>query len=244
MPKFAVYYVPDADDPFYRLGTALLGYDVRAGTSTDLPPDLLEYFGQYGGDWTVISRPYGFHLTITEAIDCSWATIPRVERELADLIGCFDPSHPFTLRRREGNPVGIWGEAGRNSLVLLYEPNEYLRMLHTLLVARINPLGTGSGFLRRYLAHPEHEALPHLAQQTKLFYSPKLFDSWYPHFTVLNPYTGGEPARMASLLAHLFESYEHLTMQTICLLIQVESEANWQIYREFHRPSPTVPAQV
>jgi hypothetical protein len=30
MPKFAIYYVPQQDDPFYRLGGQLLGYDIRA----------------------------------------------------------------------------------------------------------------------------------------------------------------------------------------------------------------------
>jgi hypothetical protein len=195
MPKFAVYYVPQADDPFYRLGTSVLGYDVRARTSVALPSDLREVFGSFDDGWTVLSRPYGFHLTITEAIECSWATIPQVERELSDLLGCFDPAHPFVLSRRGERPVGIWGETGRNSLVLLFEPNEYVRMLHTLLVARINPLGKGSSFLERYLAHSGQELQPHLAQQIRLFYSPTVLDNWYPHFTLLNPYTGGEPAR-------------------------------------------------
>lgn len=238
MAKFAVYYIPQADDPFYLLGASILGYDVRARTSVSLPSDLRENFGQFDLDWTDISRPYGFHLSITEAIDCSLATIPRVERELADLLGCFDPAHPFTLQRKVERSIGIWGEPGRNSLVLLYEPNEYLRMLHTLIVARINPLGTGSGFLSRYLAHPEQDIQPHLAQQIRLFYSPTVFDNWYPHFTLLNPYTGDDPARMASLLAQLFEPYVQVTVPTICLLIQMDDEANWHIYQEFRRPSP------
>lgn len=243
MPKFAVYYIPQANDPFYRLGTSILGYDVRARTSAVLPSDLRENFGQFEIGWTDFSRPYGFHLSITEAIDCSWATIPRVERELTDLLDCFDPVHPFTLQRKVERPVGIWGEPGRNSLVLLYQPNEYLRILHTLIVARINPLGMGSGFLKKYIAHPERELQPHLAQQTRLFYSPTVLDNWYPHFTLLNPYTGGEPVRMASLLAHLFEQYVQFTVHSVCLLIQMDDEADWHIYREFRRPSPPIPTR-
>ena len=76
MPKFAVYYVPQADDPFYGLGTSVLGYDIRAHTSVALSSDLREVFGSFDTGWTVLSRPYGFHLTITEAIECSWTTIP------------------------------------------------------------------------------------------------------------------------------------------------------------------------
>ncbi len=241
MPKFAVYYVPLAGDSFYRMGTSLLGYDVRARAPVDLPSDLLKDIGPFDVNWTAISRTYGFHLSITEAIVCSWATIPRVERELTDLLGCFDPAHPFALQRSAERPVGMWGEPGKRSLVLLYEPNEYLRMLHTLLVARINPLGQGTGFLERYLAHPEQELKPHLAQQTRMFYSPTVLDSWYAHFTLLNPYTGSEPARMASLLAQLFEPYPHFTVQTVCLLVQMDGEDFWHIYQEFRRPSPPQP---
>ena len=241
MPKFAIYYVPRTEEPFYRLGTSILGYDVRARTAVTLPSDLREDFGQFDTSWTGISRPYGFHLTITDAIDCSWAMIPQVERELTNLLGCFDPAHPFVLRRLAESPAGIWGEMRSNSLVLLYEPNEYLRMLHTLIVARINPLGLGSGFLKHYLAHPEQELQPHQAQQIRLFYSPTVLDSWYPHFTLLNPYTGGDPARLASLFTRLFEPYTQLTVQTICLLVQMDEGDNWHIYQEFRRPSPPIP---
>ena len=204
MPKFAVYYLPQADDPFYRLGTQILGYDVRTRTEVSLPSDLRESLGQFDMAWTTISRPYGFHLTIGDAIDCHWATIPLIERELAELFACFDPAHPFLLQQRHERPVGIWGELGRHSLVLLYEPNQYLRMLHTLIVARINPLGTGSAYLESYLAQPDQQMPSHERQQMRLFYSRVVLGNWYPHFTLLNPYTGAEASLLASRLAHLF----------------------------------------
>jgi hypothetical protein len=62
-----------------------------------------------------------------------------------------------------------------------------------------------------------------------------VFENWYPHFTLLNPYTGPSVAAMASRLAELFHAYSPLTLQTICLLIQDDNETNWQIYQEFHR---------
>lgn len=238
MPKFAVYYIPQAEDSFYRLGSALLGYDVRERRTVVSPPGLSEALGPFDPAWTTISRPYGFHLSITEAITCEAAIIPRVAHELADLVGCFDPAHAFTLTQYAEQPIGIWGEAGRQSLVLLYRPDEYLRMLHTLLVARLHPLGQGSGFLDRYLTHPEQEGPPHRIQQTRLFYSPTVLDSWHPHFTLLNPYTGSESASMARRLALLFKQYTQLSVQTVCLLIQMDSAAHWHLYQEFHRPAP------
>jgi hypothetical protein len=235
MPKFAVYYIPQEDDPFYRLGAQILGYDIRARVEMPLPSDLRYSLGQFDLAWTTISRPYGFHLTIGDAIDCDWATIPRIERELAELFGCFDPAHPFLLQRRSERPVGIWGETERNSLVLLYEPNEYLHMLHTLIIARINPQGTGSDYLKRYIVQNYQEMPPHQIQQLRLFYSRVVLDNWYPHFTLLNPYTGEDAPLMASRLAHLFAPYEQITVDAVCLLIQRDSGANWHIYREFRR---------
>ncbi len=235
MPKFAVYYIPQADDPFYQSGTHILGYDVRARQNVGASSEPGDVLGSGKETWTTVCRPYGFHLTICEALDCSWTTIPRVEQELGDLLKCFDPHQPFLLERRDNQPVGIWGEEASKSLVLLYEPNTSLRMLHTLLVARLAPLGTGSDFLKRYLTHSQRELPPHLVQQIRLFSSPTVFENWYPHFTVLNPYTGEEAQAMALRLAELFQSYRQVTVQTICLLIQEDDKANWQIYQEFRR---------
>ncbi|HLZ62075.1 MAG TPA: DUF1045 domain-containing protein [Ktedonosporobacter sp.] len=236
MPKFAVYYIPPAIDPCYQLGTQILGYDVRTQRSVEMPPDLQEYFGQFHTGWTAESQPFGFHLTISDALDCNWATIPLVERELGDLLACFQPTTLFTLQRRDDHAVGIWGKPGRHTLVLLYEPNEYLRMLHTLITARINPLANGSGYLQRYLSHPERELPAHKVQQLRLFYSPTVLDNWYPHFTLLNPYTEEDVAEMAARLAQRFEPYKQFTLHSVCLLVQRDEEARWQIYREFHRP--------
>jgi len=232
MPKFAVYYIPQEDDPFYRLGTQILGYDVRSRASVALPPDIHTSLGHFDASWVLISRPYGFHLTIGDAIDCNWATIPVVERELADLLMCFNPAHPFTLRRPTHSTVVVWS----NTLLLLYEPDTSFSMFHALVAARINPLGTGSGSLKKYLTHsnPKAQLPPYKVQQTRLFYSPNVLDNWYPHFTLLNPYKGDDVSQMVSSLSQLFEPYAQLTVKTVSLLIQNDDEASWHIYREFH----------
>lgn len=239
MPKFAVYYVPEPEDEFYRLGSSLLGYDVRARQEVPLPSDLQAQFGQLQSapEWTVHARPFGLHLTITDSLSCDWAALPKVERELEELLACFDPSHPFTLQCREDTPVASWGKPGKLSIVLLYEPNEYLRILHTLLVARINSFGTGSGYLQSYLAHPRKHEMPlHRAQQIRLFYSPTVLDNWTPHFTIFNPYTGDEPEQIASMLANIFEPFKRFTMRSICLFLLRDEQSSWQIYREFQLP--------
>ncbi len=235
MPKFAVYYIAQADDPFYQAGTGLIGYDVRTQQTVAPSPEQAAILGTEGDSWTTISRTYGFHMTICEALDCHWSAIPRIEQEVGDLLACFDTSRPFILHQKQDYPIGIWGTEGSHSLVLLYEPNRTLHLLHTLLVARLAPFAIGSSFLQHYLTRPEQELAPHFKQQLRLFASPTVFENWHPHFTLLNPYTGPSVAAMAARLAELFHVYNTLTLQTICLLIQDDDGTHWQLYREFRR---------
>jgi len=44
MPKFAVYFIPRVDDPFYQLGSQVLGYDVRNRQAMTLPAHLMNPF--------------------------------------------------------------------------------------------------------------------------------------------------------------------------------------------------------
>jgi hypothetical protein len=55
MPKFAIYFVPPAESPFYQLGTHVLGYDVRGRTSATMPPGLEADFGRFDAAWTAIA---------------------------------------------------------------------------------------------------------------------------------------------------------------------------------------------
>jgi hypothetical protein len=193
--------------------------------------------GSVDDAWVAVARPYGFHITITDAIDCTWATIPLVERELEDLLHCFEAAHAFTLQQRQDHPVVAWGTPRQEIIVLLYDANDYLKMLHTLLVARLHPLGTGSGYLQRALAEPPPTTQPlHLRQRTRLFYSPTVFDSWQPHFTLFNPYTASDQDRVTRVMAALFRPFASLTVRSLCLLVQAEPQGQWQIYREVRRP--------
>ncbi len=235
MPRFAVYFVPQADDPFYRIGSEVLGYDVRARQSLARSSELEKMLGPLSESWTGLSRPYGLHLTICDALDCEWTTIPRVERELADLLACFDPARPLVLERKDQPTVSIWGKEGSRTHVLRYEPNSSFRMLHTLVIARINPLGSGTGNLKDFLMDRKKKLPPHRVQQLRLFSSANVFEHWRPHFTLLRPYTGQETEEMATRLAQLFQPYSAFTVATICLFVQEQDDANWQIYREFFR---------
>ncbi|NJK78707.1 MAG: hypothetical protein HC893_10255 [Chloroflexaceae bacterium] len=67
MPVLSIYLLPAPESDFYRIGSALLGYDVYSGTHTR---PLLA--AQYGNDtmqaWIGIARLFGLHATLGEAV--------------------------------------------------------------------------------------------------------------------------------------------------------------------------------
>jgi hypothetical protein len=143
----------------------------------------------------------------------------------------------FMLQRCATEPVAIWelrGHAGAQCLVLRYHPNVMFSMLHALLIGSLNPLGKGSGYLKRYLTRNQPTE-PHCVQRLRLFSSPTVLDNWFPHFTLMNPYTGTDPAAVALRLGRLSEASRTLIVHSLYLLVQENDDADWFIYREFCR---------
>jgi hypothetical protein len=109
-------------------------------------------------------------------------------------------------------------------------------MFHTLVVARINVLGIGSGYLNRYLSTPRQYAdEPHAALRIQKFYSPFVLSSYTPHFTLLNPYTGEEHERLRSVFSERFSEFSEIAVASISLLVQMHEDDVWKIHREFSR---------
>jgi 2'-5' RNA ligase len=68
-----------------------------------------------------------------------------------------------------------------------------------------------------------------------VYFVPKSDESWAPHFTLLNPYSGPNADSLASALARLTEEFQEFTIDTVCLSVQERDGADWFIYREFFR---------
>ena len=230
MAKFAVYYVPDAQDEFYQLGSEILRYDVRARKACPISEQLKRRLGQYNQFWAKDAQPYGFHLTIGDSIEFIIGDMNRIDSELEAVLKCFAPSDRFQLRKPESDFIPNWGP----SIVLRYEPNENLRTLHTLVVSRINTLGIGSDYLRRYLNKPDEYANEsYKASRILKFYSPFVFGDFKPHFSLFNPYTGSKRASLIANLQKLFDKFTNFTFNSICLMVQLDDQEKWSIYREF-----------
>jgi hypothetical protein len=232
MAKFAVYYVPGSNADLYTRGSLVIGRDVRAKQEVEILKELREQ-NWFKDDYVAKARPYGFHLTVGDSIDFDLADMLAIEQEIEDVLRCFNPEHAFTLTKRTEDFVTFRGPA----VVLRYDANDYLKILHAVIAARVHPLGTGSGYLRRYL-DKKKEQRPYRIRRTMKFLSPTVFDSYSPHFTVLNPYTGDEGAQSAisSFFCSQFGQYEHITLASVCLLVQMHEDENWHVHREFTLP--------
>lgn len=235
MSRFAVYYVPPADSELYRLGTGILGYDVRAGERVERGWWVDDDLGGWDEEWVKWARPYGFHCTLGDAINFQAHELPAIEWELEELWDCLDPTNSLTLWQREEEPVRI-PEGGEGPVTLRYVPNQSLIAFATMVVARINVLGSGSGYLKRLEEDPDQfEDRPHRARRIQKFYSPTILDDWRPHFTLLNPYRGPNPEGVSERLASTFAHFQEIELRSVCLMVQDHPQEDWRIHCELHR---------
>ncbi len=79
-----MYVCPPADSALYRLGSEVLGYDVRARQVRPLPADVRP-------EWQALAGPYGFHLTLVEGFWCAAASLPPSRRKCGPRPPCLSP---------------------------------------------------------------------------------------------------------------------------------------------------------
>lgn len=66
-PRYAIYFVPEADSVLYGFGASLIGYDVYSGQRLAFPPGIeaeVENWERFTSD----PRKYGFHATLKAPI--------------------------------------------------------------------------------------------------------------------------------------------------------------------------------
>jgi len=226
MPKFGVYYIPKAESEFYRLGSSIIGFDIHSQNELTLPKNIEK-------DWVTKAKPYGFHLTIGDAIDCNIKDIASVKAELSKIIACFDPNkHKFELTKRSGKP--LVDVLSKQVFVLRYNANKNLLMFQTLVAALINPMGQGSVYTDEYKQNStQDDPLPYKGHRIKKFYSPYVLNHYKPHFTLLNPYTGNTPEKIKKYLNNTFKKFKEIEIESICLVTQNAEGQNYEIREKF-----------
>ncbi len=228
MAKFAVYYIPPAESEFYRCGSEILGYDVRSG---ELLPDqnpTRAALPEFDPAWVVQPQTYGFHITAGYSLYFKMDDLPAIEQEMENVFNCFGPGLQFVFTPASERLV-FWQD---EIVALRYDPDPALLMLHTMLIARVNPYGTGSNVSRSYAQQDPAALDPVNAHRVRQYYTPYMLDGWIPHFTLMMPYTGHQRAALSATLLDLFND-EPIGVESICLLLLADGECRYRLYREF-----------
>ncbi len=229
MPKFAVYYIPPAESALYRHGSEILGYDVRSGQFLPQLTPARAALPEFDPAWVAQPQTYGFHVTTGYSLYFEWAALPEIEREMDDVFNCFGKDVTFTFTPADERLV-LWQD---EIFALRYDPNPALLMLHAMLIARVNPLGTGSNVSQAYARKDLANLDPVSAHRVRRYYTPYMLDGWIPHFTLMMPYTGQNRAAMHTALLDLFDTGP-VQVESICLLVMDDAETHYHLHREYH----------
>ncbi|WP_102127629.1 hypothetical protein [Deinococcus planocerae] len=213
--RFAVYLCPPADSPYERLGSDLLGFDVRAGREVPLP-DFLRPEDQAD------AGPYGLHLTVVEGFFTDPALWPEIEAEVRACVACLSPDAALTLT---GGRVEAWDDG--TTWVHRFDANLPLVVLHTLLLARLARFVTASPFERQVAVGKYNR--PFEQARMRLLHTPRGLDSWRPHFTLVQPYGGGDPAGLRERLEALTAPHHAQTYRSVSLFEKREGEERWRV---------------
>lgn len=216
--RFAVYLCPPANAPYYRLGSELLGFDVRAGRALPLPGFLRPQDQAEAG-------PYGLHLTLVEGFFTDPAWWPQIEAEARACTACLSPGAALSLT---GGRVEAWD--GGSTWVHRFETDAPLLVLHTLLLARLARCVTASPFgaevARGRYGRPFERA------RLRLVHTPRGLDTWQPHFTLVQPYGGSDAAGLRHRLESLTAPHHAQTYRAVTLFGKREGEAHWRVRAE------------
>lgn len=96
-PRYAIYAAPDADDPLWRFGSAMIGYDAANGTDVVSAP-----LARLDGDrWCALTeepRRYGFHGTLKAPFELvDGVDEARLQAALDSFAGKTSSLAPFAL---------------------------------------------------------------------------------------------------------------------------------------------------
>ena len=226
---FAFYYIPPAESDFYKLGSEVFGYDIRAGETLE-PNHLPDELKTIPKAWTRSARDFGFHMTITEALTYDPADLPAIEQAIGDILGSFSPQSKMVL---EQQGLTIWKEG--EVWVLRYTPSRALEILQAVMVARLAYFGKTSMFFGEIEEHPERYSEPYERRRLETFLSPRGLDTWPAHFTLLNPHPRETNFELEVSFKDLFGEFERLEPATFSLVVK-EGDAPWRIHCDYAWP--------
>lgn len=222
--RFAVYLCPPAESEYYRLGSEVLGYDVRARTDLPLPEDVQP-------DWQTGGGPYGFHLTLLEGFSCAPESLPEIEAELRACVACLSPTADLALHDGEVVRATTHGDRGIGQI---FRPSPDLLMFHAFLLGRLSRFVTHSPFFDRLAVNPDRYPEPYQQARLRLVSTPRGLDTFEPHYTLVDPFGGSEEEGEAlrQRLDTLMAPWREQHYDSVALFVKPEGELRWQVWAD------------
>ncbi|WP_029475949.1 hypothetical protein [Deinococcus frigens] len=216
--RFAVYLCPPAGSALSRMGSGLLGFDVRAGQPVALPAFLRP-------GWQADAGPFGFHLTVVEGFFTDPAWWPDIEAEARACVACLSPDAELALTNGR---IAVWDDG--ETWVLRLDASPALLVAHTLLLSRLSRFVTASPFAGQ-VAQGLY-ARPFEGVRMSLLHTPRGLDTWQPHFTLVQPYGGNDPQALRRELQACIQPFTTQSYAALTLFEKPEGEERWRVRAE------------
>ena len=221
----AVYAIPQLTDPFYELGSSILGYDIRNERNTEPGPfsDLRKYVGD--------ARPFGLHATIADALFfATESAVDRVEAELRMLTKDFSPFVFSGLRV-------VHGIDERGDIVVRCKDDSgTCEAIHHEMVSRVYGMAISS----YYISGGGGDRMSRLGKRDALmmhrYGAPFIFDRFRLHFTLLaNP--PADPVETSNATQTIEKEMARLESDKVMIqelvLVTMASDGLWRIRERF-----------
>ena len=216
--RFAVYLCPPADSALYRVGSGLLGFDVRAQQRVALPAFLRP-------EWQSDAGPFGFHLTVVEGFFTGPECWPGIEAEARACVACLSPDAELSLTNGR---IEVWDDG--QTWVYRLDASPALLVAHTLLLSRLARFVIASPFAAQVTQGLWGQ--PHESARIRLLHTPRGLDTWQPHFTLAQPYGGHGPQALRRELEALMAPFATQTYSALTLFEKREGEERWRVRAE------------
>ncbi len=225
----AVYIIPESDEPLYKFGSSVLGFDIWKHLPIDTDDDYHKKIKQYVGD----ASKFGFHATLADALFfVTEAEINRIKAELRVLSEEFRP-----FRIKDFKVVDRYENVG-DIVILCDEENGVTEALHHELVSRIYPLAVSSNYLldKTRKKYPEPSRRSNL--MTRRYGSPYILKLFNLHFTLFSdpPEDKDDREKLVRNIQSTFNKKvksKYVEIDEICLLIKRKNDKNWRIAEKF-----------
>lgn len=221
--RYAVYFIPTAESKFYKIGSQLIGYDIRRQQADlTLLSDSLEHFLHFGS-----AHYFGFHATIRGTFKTNLPL--RLAEELSSIARNFSPL------RMDRSFVYSFNEQDR---VVLFRPNPQIERDLTELHAQIVRI-VDDCRLKDYVS-PETNAIMHTLGTRELQLlqdhgDPRVLEKYVFHFTLANRASPEHLKLLDKLIEIERENLFNVEVKVdrLCIAVQEGRNPYWRILEEY-----------